>query len=62
MQNEDKEDENNTYITTFKVGFMDKKDLIGFLIISYYLNSMIYDELRNKRNLGYVADAFGYTS
>lgn len=56
--NNDPNDTNSVYITTFKIGILSKKEYIFVKILARYLHDKVFQKLRNDENLGYVASAF----
>ena len=53
--NIDPNETNNVYLTYFKIGILTKKQKIFGLTLNHFLSKKIFDQLRNKMNLGYVA-------
>lgn len=58
VQNPDRVDTNNVYMAFLYIGELHKKERIALSVLQYFLREWIYKELREKRNLGYVASAF----
>ncbi len=55
--NIDPQETNNVYLTYFQMGVIDKKSKLFSLTFNHFLSKKIFDELRNKMNLGYVAQS-----
>lgn len=55
--NSNKDDSNNVYLTYFKLGLLKKEQKVFGLSLEKVLSNLVFDELRNKLNLGYVAHA-----
>ena len=53
----DDKDNNNVYLTYFRVTKSSVKINIINSMVSYWLRNYVFDKLRNKMNLGYVAHA-----
>ena len=56
--NPDEHDSNKIYLSYFYVGSMTKEQEVALSVMIYYFREWIYNQLREKRNLGYVASAF----
>ena len=57
VPNIDPNETNNVYLTYFKIGILTKKQKIFGIALNHFLSKKIFDQLRNKMNLGYVANS-----
>lgn len=57
LENVDKNESNSVYLTYFKIGRLDRFTRLQALVMNQFLTKTVYNELRNKLNLGYVAQA-----
>lgn len=55
MENIDKQESNSVYLTFFRIRRMTRKVKLECLVLNHFLRRVVYDVLRNKHNLGYVA-------
>ena len=55
LPNLDPEDENNVYVTYFRSQKETVKVKLIGTMVSHWMRPYVFDELRNKKNLGYVA-------
>ena len=59
VENPERKDTNNVFMAYFYIGHIEKKEeKIALSVLQYFLREWIYKELREKRNLGYVASSF----
>jgi len=57
MENVDKSESNSVYLTYFRVTKATRLAKLQALVMNHFLSKVVYDHLRNKLNLGYVAQA-----
>lgn len=57
LENQDKKESNSAYVTYFKIHRTNRPNKLQALVLDHFLRKVIYDELRNKMNLGYVAQS-----
>ena len=57
LENINKEESNNAYITFFQIHKVNRSHKLQSKIFNHFLSKIVYDELRNKLNLGYVAQS-----
>ena len=57
LENQDKKESNSVYLTYFRIHKVTRVYKLQALVLYHFLKKVIYDELRNKMNLGYVAQA-----
>ena len=58
LRNPHKDDTNSVYSSYFYIGLLNKARRLCLNVIVKYLRNYLFDELRNKRNLGYVASGY----
>lgn len=57
LENNDKNESNSVYLTYFRIKKMSREVKLKAMIMNHFLTKVVYGELRNKLNLGYVAQA-----
>lgn len=57
LENNDKKESNSVYLTFFRIHRISRQLKFQGMLMNHYLHKFIYDELRNKLNLGYVAQS-----
>ena len=57
LENIDKFETNSVYLTYFRFKRMDRYTIFHSLIMNEFLTKTVYEQLRNKFNLGYVAQS-----
>jgi secreted Zn-dependent insulinase-like peptidase len=57
MENMDKKESNNAYVSFFRIHRVTRGNKLQSLILNHLLQKVVFEELRNKRNLGYVAQS-----
>ena len=57
LENVDKLESNSVYLTYFKIKKINRLIKLQALIMNQFLSKVVYGQLRNKLNLGYVAQA-----
>lgn len=58
LRNPHKDDTNSVYSSYFFIGLLTKSKRLVLNVIVKYLRNYLFDELRNKLNLGYVASGY----
>ena len=56
--NSNQADDNEIYITGFKVGEVSPQSLASYSVLTKYINNEAFQYLRNELHLGYVVNAF----
>lgn len=57
VENIDKAESNSVYLTYFRIAKASRLVRLQALIMNHFLSKVVYGQLRNKLNLGYVAQA-----
>lgn len=57
LANVDVKESNSAYVTFFRIHRVTRSNKLQALVLDHFLKKVIYDELRNKMNLGYVAQS-----
>lgn len=57
LENMDKKESNSAYVSFFRIHRVTRSNKLQALVLNHLLQKVIFEELRNKMNLGYVAQS-----